>query len=85
MAAGGLSAHATDRGVNKAPREQHVVQALPGVGRKTANMILNTAVSQPTIPVGTPIFRVTTGTRPPAIPLWTVERRRGNATPKAYF
>jgi endonuclease-3 len=40
------------------PRERDALEALPGVGRKTANVILNTAFGQPTIAVDTHIFRV---------------------------
>ncbi|MCI0505643.1 MAG: endonuclease III [Gammaproteobacteria bacterium] len=40
------------------PRERHALEALPGVGRKTANVILNTAFGEPTIAVDTHIFRV---------------------------
>lgn len=40
------------------PREREALQALPGVGRKTANVVLNTAFGQPTIAVDTHIFRV---------------------------
>jgi len=40
------------------PRTRQELQALPGVGRKTANVILNTAFGEPTIAVDTHIFRV---------------------------
>ena len=40
------------------PREREALQALPGVGRKTANVILNTAFGEPAIAVDTHIFRV---------------------------
>ena len=40
------------------PRERAALEALPGVGRKTANVILNTAFGEPTIAVDTHIFRV---------------------------
>jgi endonuclease-3 len=40
------------------PRQRKQLEALPGVGRKTANVILNTAFGQPTIAVDTHIFRV---------------------------
>lgn len=42
----------------KVPAEREALEALPGVGRKTANVILNTAFGQPTIAVDTHIFRV---------------------------
>jgi endonuclease-3 len=40
------------------PRTRDELEALPGVGRKTANVVLNTAFGQPTIAVDTHIFRV---------------------------
>ncbi|MBI5006159.1 MAG: endonuclease III [Nitrosomonadales bacterium] len=40
------------------PRTREALEALPGVGRKTANVILNTAFGQPTIAVDTHIFRI---------------------------
>jgi endonuclease III len=40
------------------PADRDALQALPGVGRKTANVVLNTAFGQPTIAVDTHIFRV---------------------------
>ena len=40
------------------PSERNALEALPGVGRKTANVVLNTAFGQPTIAVDTHIFRV---------------------------
>jgi endonuclease-3 len=40
------------------PREREALEALPGVGRKTANVVLNTAFGEPTVAVDTHIFRV---------------------------
>lgn len=45
------------------PRERAALEALPGVGRKTANVVLNTAFGEPTIAVDTHIFRVANRTR----------------------
>ncbi len=45
------------------PQSREALEALPGVGRKTANVILNTAFGQPTIAVDTHIFRVANRTR----------------------
>jgi endonuclease-3 len=42
----------------KVPADRAALEALPGVGRKTANVVLNTAFGQPTIAVDTHIFRV---------------------------
>ncbi len=44
------------------PRSREALEALPGVGRKTANVILNTAFGEPTIAVDTHIFRVSNRT-----------------------
>lgn len=40
------------------PRDRTALEALPGVGRKTANVVLNSAFGEPTMPVDTHIFRV---------------------------
>ena len=45
------------------PRTREELEALPGVGRKTANVILNTAFGEPVIAVDTHIFRVSNRTR----------------------
>ena len=44
------------------PRSREALEALPGVGRKTANVVLNTAFGQPTMAVDTHIFRVSNRT-----------------------
>ncbi|MCK5383160.1 MAG: endonuclease III [Gammaproteobacteria bacterium] len=46
----------------KVPEDRAAMEALPGVGRKTANVVLNTAFGQPTIAVDTHIFRVSNRT-----------------------
>ncbi len=46
----------------KVPEDREALEALPGVGRKTANVILNTAFGHPTIAVDTHIFRVSNRT-----------------------
>src|SRR6202007_3097153 len=53
------------------PRDRDALEALPGVGRKTANVVLNVAFGEPTIAVDTHIFRVAnrTGLAPGATPL----------------
>ncbi len=51
-----------DRHGGEVPRERAALEALPGVGRKTANVVLNTAFGQPTIAVDTHIFRVSNRT-----------------------
>ena len=45
------------------PDDREALEALPGVGRKTANVVLNTAFGQPTMAVDTHIFRVANRTR----------------------
>ncbi len=47
-----------DQHEGRVPRTRKALEALPGVGRKTANVILNTAFGEPTIAVDTHIFRV---------------------------
>ncbi len=51
-----------DKHHGKVPQQRKQLEALPGVGRKTANVILNTAFGQPTIAVDTHIFRVSNRT-----------------------
>jgi len=47
-----------ERHQGRVPDDREALEALPGVGRKTANVILNTAFGQPTLAVDTHIFRV---------------------------
>ena len=47
-----------ERHSGEVPRSREALEALPGVGRKTANVVLNTAFGEPTIAVDTHIFRV---------------------------
>lgn len=67
------------------PRDREALEALPGVGRKTANVVLNTAFGEPTIAVDTHIFRVANRTRIAAgkTPL-AVEQRLMRLVPQAY-
>ena len=48
---------------SQVPRDRNALESLPGVGRKTANVVLNTAFGEPTIAVDTHIFRVSNRTR----------------------
>jgi endonuclease-3 len=48
---------------SKVPENREALEALPGVGRKTANVVLNTAFGWPTIAVDTHIFRVSNRTK----------------------
>ena len=58
------------------PRRRAALEALPGVGRKTANVVLNTAFGEPTIAVDTHIFRVSnrTGIAPGRTPRQVEDR-----------
>jgi len=58
------------------PTDREALESLPGVGRKTANVVLNTAFGQPTIAVDTHIFRVSnrTGIAPGRTPLAVEDR-----------
>jgi endonuclease-3 len=51
-----------DQHGGEVPRDRAALEALPGVGRKTANVVLNTAFGEPTIAVDTHIFRVSNRT-----------------------
>jgi endonuclease-3 len=68
------------------PNTREELEALPGVGRKTANVILNTAFNQPTIAVDTHIFRVANRTQLACgkTPL-AVEKNLARYTPKDYL
>ena len=67
------------------PRTREALEALPGVGRKTANVVLNVAFGQPTMAVDTHIFRVSnrTGLAPGKNPL-AVEMKLMKRVPPAY-
>ncbi len=67
------------------PRSREALEALPGVGRKTANVVLNTAFGEPTIAVDTHIFRVAnrTGLAKGKTPL-EVEKRLLRLTPEEF-
>jgi endonuclease III len=70
---------------SEVPRTRESLEALPGVGRKTANVILNTAFGEPTIAVDTHIFRVAnrTGLAKGKTPL-EVERKLTKMTPDEF-
>jgi len=53
-----LSAQLIERHGGEVPRSREALEALPGVGRKTANVVLNIAFGEPTIAVDTHIFRI---------------------------
>lgn len=70
---------------NRIPANRAALESLPGVGRKTANVILNTAFGQDTIAVDTHIFRVSnrTGIAPGKTPL-AVEKNLCQLVPPAF-
>ncbi|MFD0737801.1 endonuclease III [Lysobacter koreensis] len=68
------------------PRERAALEALPGVGRKTANVVLNTAFGEPTMAVDTHIFRVANRTGlAPGKTVRAVEDGLLQAVPAAYL
>ena len=67
------------------PSERAALEALPGVGRKTANVVLNTAFGHPTIAVDTHIFRVANRTGiAPGRNVLEVERKLERVVPRAF-
>jgi endonuclease III len=67
------------------PSTREALEALPGVGRKTANVVLNTAFGQPTIAVDTHIFRVANRTGlAPGKDVVEVERKLEKFTPDEF-
>ena len=82
----GLSRLLLENFSGKVPSIREQLEGLPGVGRKTANVVLNTAFGQPTVAVDTHIFRVAnrTGLGPGKDPL-EVERKLLKFTPSAFL
>ena len=74
-----------ERHGSRVPQDRAALEALPGVGRKTANVVLNIAFGEPTIAVDTHIFRVgnRTGLAPGKTPL-EVEQKLEKATPPRF-
>jgi len=68
------------------PQNREALEALPGVGRKTANVVLNTAFGQPTVAVDTHIFRVANRTGiAPGKDVLIVEEKLLKFTPPEYL
>ncbi|GAA3976719.1 endonuclease III [Allohahella marinimesophila] len=68
------------------PADRAALEALPGVGRKTANVVLNTAFGQPTMAVDTHIFRVSNRTGlAPGKTVLEVEKKLLKNVPKAFL
>ena len=70
---------------SEVPTDRQALEKLPGVGRKTANVVLNIAFGEPTIAVDTHIFRIgnRTGLAPGKTPL-AVEKKLEKKTPPHY-
>jgi len=81
-----LSQHLLARHGGEVPNDRAALEALPGVGRKTANVVLNIWFKQPTIAVDTHLFRVgnRTGLAPGATPL-AVEQHLLKVIPEPYL
>ena len=80
-----LSRLLLERHAGNVPRTREELESLPGVGRKTANVILNTAFGQPTIAVDTHIFRVANRTGiAPGKNVLEVERQLERHVPKEF-
>jgi endonuclease-3 len=74
-----------DQHGGKVPMERAALEALPGVGRKTANVVLNVAFEQPTIAVDTHVFRVSNRTKlAPGVDVEEVERRLEKFVPDEF-
>jgi endonuclease-3 len=68
------------------PADRAALEALPGVGRKTANVVLNTAFGQPTMAVDTHIFRIANRTRiAPGKTVLEVEKNLLKFVPKEFL
>jgi endonuclease-3 len=76
----------TNKHNSRIPRTRDELEALPGVGRKTANVVLNTAFRESTVAVDTHIFRVANRTRiAPGKNVLEVEKRLMRVVPKDYL
>ncbi|MGQ0484716.1 MAG: endonuclease III [Hyphomicrobiales bacterium] len=82
----GLSRALAERHAGQVPCERAALEALPGVGRKTANVVLNAAFGEPTIAVDTHLFRIgnRTGLAPGKTPM-EVEQKLLKAVPAIYM
>jgi len=75
-----------ERHGGQVPQDRAALEALPGVGRKTANVILNTAFGEPTIAVDTHIYRISNRTKlAPGKTVRAVEDKLLKVTPKEYL
>lgn len=80
-----LSRMLLDEHGGEVPESREALEALPGVGRKTANVVVNIAFGEPTIAVDTHVFRVSnrTGLAPGKTPL-AVETKLDKAVPASF-
>ncbi len=75
-----------DQHNSEIPETREAIEALPGVGRKTANVVLNTAFGHPTMAVDTHIFRVSNRTKiAPGKNVLEVEKRLVRLIPKEFL
>lgn len=75
-----------DKHGGNVPKTREELEALPGVGRKTANVVLNTAFGMPTIAVDTHIFRVSNRTKiAPGKNVLDVEKKLEKNVPKKHI
>ena len=75
-----------EKHASQVPETREALEALPGVGRKTANVVLNTAFRQPTMAVDTHIFRVSNRTGiAPGKNVLEVERQLLKFVPKQFL
>jgi endonuclease-3 len=82
----GLSKILAERHESKVPANRETLESLPGVGRKTANVVLNVAFGQPTMAVDTHIFRVANRTGiAPGKDVVAVEERLLKFTPPEFL
>lgn len=80
-----LSRQLLEKHDGQVPRDRQALEALPGVGRKTANVVLNEAFGEPTIAVDTHIFRVSNRTGiAPGKDVLIVERELLRRVPAIY-
>lgn len=81
-----LSRMLLDEHCGALPQNREALERLPGVGRKTANVVLNSAFGQPTVAVDTHIFRVANRTGlAPGKDVSTVEEKLLKFTPPEYL
>ncbi|MCX7274407.1 MAG: endonuclease III [Burkholderiales bacterium] len=74
-----------ERHGGEVPRSREALEALPGVGRKTANVVLNVAFGEPTMPVDTHVFRISNRTGlAPGKDVLEVERKLLRHVPKEF-